>query len=36
MNASFFHLRIGSDDEWRQQLAALPQAFSTPRTTTIL
>ena len=31
LDATFFHLYLGSADEWRQQPAALTDAFPTPR-----
>src|SRR5207237_2284925 len=31
LDAAFFHLYLGSETEWRQQAAALTQAFPTPR-----
>ena len=31
MDAAFFHLYLGSEDEWRQQPEALTRAFPTPR-----
>ena len=31
LDAAFFHLYLGSETEWRQQPAALTQAFPTPR-----
>lgn len=31
LDAAFFHLYLGSADEWRQQPAALTDAFPTPR-----
>ena len=31
LDAAFFHLYLGSEDEWRQQPAALTRAFPTPR-----
>jgi len=31
LDAAFFHLYLGSEDEWRKQPAALTQAFPTPR-----
>ena len=31
LDAAFFHLYLGPETEWRQQPAALTQAFPTPR-----
>ena len=31
LDAAFFHLYLGSEDEWRQQPEALTRAFPTPR-----
>jgi len=31
LDAAFFHLYLGSEEEWRQQPAALTQSFPTPR-----
>jgi hypothetical protein len=31
LDAAFFHLYLGSEEEWRKQPAALTQAFPTPR-----
>lgn len=31
LDAAFFHLYLGPEDEWRQQPAALTQSFPTPR-----
>jgi len=32
LDAAFFHLYLGLEEEWRQQPAALTQSFPTPRT----
>jgi hypothetical protein len=31
LDAAFFHLYLGTEDEWRKQPAALTQSFPTPR-----
>ena len=31
LDAAFFHLYLGSEDEWRQQPEALTRSFPTPR-----